>query len=251
MPAAGLKSGNSICKLCLNSRPLCNSHILPEFMFKPLYEESPRRLLEIRTGEETHVKSLQKGVRERLLCQQCETRLSNFETYAKKVLFDEVEYEPGESTGNVIYYKNIEYDKFKLFQLSVLWRASVARHETFQKVSLGPHEEKVRQMLFNSDPGEPEQYPCLMVGIISKGSPLQPIISPDETEFDGLLCYRFVMAGLMWIFLVPSAEPAAPWMQNIIKKNGQIKLQWVEACKLNYFCRLSKDLRNDGRFDDR
>jgi hypothetical protein len=45
--------------------------------------------------------------------------------------------------------------------LSVLWRASVAAGRPFQEVSLGPHEESIRQMLLAEDVGNPEHYPIV------------------------------------------------------------------------------------------
>jgi hypothetical protein len=47
----------------------------------------------------------------------------------------------------------LDYAMFKLFHLSVLWRAGVSTREEFRNVKLGSHEDVIRQMLLRDDPG--------------------------------------------------------------------------------------------------
>src|SRR5437870_3517058 len=75
------------CALCQQVAELCDSHIVPEFFYKPLYD-SKHRFFRISSSPEKHDTTLQKGLRERLLCQQCETRLSRYEGYFKRAFFD-------------------------------------------------------------------------------------------------------------------------------------------------------------------
>jgi len=71
-----------ICKLCKKEAELRYSHILPEFLYSGVYDEL-HRTLEITPDDE---RTIQKGIREYLLCQKCETKLSRYETYAAKLL---------------------------------------------------------------------------------------------------------------------------------------------------------------------
>ncbi len=62
-----------------------------------------------------------------------------------------------------------DYATFKLFHLSVLFRASVSSLSTFQEVNLGAlHEERIRQMLLNEDPGKDWEYPILGFAVLNK-----------------------------------------------------------------------------------
>jgi len=70
--------------LCKEDAKLCNSHILPEFFYLDLYEEKHRTLQITKENE----KYIQKGIREYLLCQQCETKLSRYEKYAKELIHE-------------------------------------------------------------------------------------------------------------------------------------------------------------------
>lgn len=44
--------------------------------------------------------------------------------------------------GKLVHLTGLEYSPFKLFALSVLWRAGVSSLKDFEQVSLGPHEIK-------------------------------------------------------------------------------------------------------------
>ena len=88
-----------------------------------------------------------------MLCQSCETKLSKWETYARGLLTGGtlLQYR---REGTITWVEGIDYSRFKLFQLSILWRAGVTTREFFSKVTLGPHAERLREMLLAEDPGE-------------------------------------------------------------------------------------------------
>lgn len=60
------------CKLCGREAELRRSHIFPEFLYLALYDEKHRAVsVSPVPGEEDRL--VQKGLRESLLCQACET----------------------------------------------------------------------------------------------------------------------------------------------------------------------------------
>src|SRR5438034_9908437 len=72
---------NMACALCHQNKPLRQSHIVPEFMYKPMYDPLHRfegLSLDVSEPPQIH----QKGLREELLCQDCEQRFSRFEHHA-------------------------------------------------------------------------------------------------------------------------------------------------------------------------
>jgi hypothetical protein len=143
---------NGICRLCEEPAELRNSHIFSEFLYRPIYDEKHRAVaLSPIPGSREDV--LQKGLREYLLCGKCELRLSKLEKYAAEVLRGLPDLD-SLSPGSVVNVQGIRYDEFKVFQMSLLWRASVAQQASFQHVSLGPHEPKLRSMVLRGDPGQ-------------------------------------------------------------------------------------------------
>ena len=75
------------CGLCREPSVLQKSHVLPEWGYGPLYDDK-HRMIALRSGgsQSASADYMQKGIRERLLCEQCETRLSRYEKYARDLL---------------------------------------------------------------------------------------------------------------------------------------------------------------------
>src|SRR4051794_32678372 len=74
-----------ICRLCGSNDELRDSHIIPEFMYQPLYDDK-HRAFSVSIDGTAKESVIQKGLREKLLCQVCETRLSKLEHYAAPVI---------------------------------------------------------------------------------------------------------------------------------------------------------------------
>ena len=153
------------CKLCLNPAKLCWSHIIPEFCYKSMYDAKHRAVV-VNPKDPSDQGYAQKGVRSKLLCRDCESLLnSRYEKPFKAYWYDEdalAPYRAGHEAGDLI---NIDYASFKLFHLSVLFRASVSGHPNFSEVDLGSHEDSIRQMVLAEDTGEEWQYPVMCSAI--------------------------------------------------------------------------------------
>ena len=54
------------CKLCLNKSDLKNSHIIPEYFYKPMYDEK-HRFFQVSIDPNEKNKFVQKGLRKYLL----------------------------------------------------------------------------------------------------------------------------------------------------------------------------------------
>jgi hypothetical protein len=66
------------CALCLNDGILRASHIIPEFIDAPIYDDKHRMTL-LET-DDRNPSFEQKGIREQLLCPDRETKLSKWES---------------------------------------------------------------------------------------------------------------------------------------------------------------------------
>ena len=102
------------CALCREKKKLCNSHIIPEFLFKPLYD-GKHQIHIISTDSDMKPKKGQKGTREKLLCGDCEGLLSKYEKYAREVMYGgrEIGFQETEKKALAFY---VDYKIFKLFQ---------------------------------------------------------------------------------------------------------------------------------------
>jgi len=228
-----------ICKLCNVETDLKKSHILPEFFYSGIYDEK-HRILEITDDSE---RTIQKGLREDLFCQACETKLSRYEGYAATLIRDIPNFQT-DSSGRFIYSENIDYSSFKLFQLSILWRASISKNPDFAQVSLGPHEEKVHQMLIQETPGEPFEYGCIMMTILDPMLIHKVISSPVRVKPKpfGHTVYKFMTGNLTWLFFVTSHSVSAQAQEFFLQDTGLLRI-WLAKDEKTLLLSIGKNLK--------
>lgn len=236
------------CRLCLKARELCESHIVPEFLFKPLYSKEKHQFLQV--SGLPKVRKWQKGFKEKMLCRVCEDRLNKWETYVAQVLFGGTEIGL-EKMRDAIIVRDVDYTKFKLFQLSVIWRAGASGLHQFSNVNLGPHEENLRSMIEKDDPGAPADYGCLIILTPSYFEMTSKMMMlAQETRFDGHRCYMFLMAGFTWVFFVSSHTRQLPYNEKMFLGAGGVLPVLVEnAASKSFFEKTFAEWKESGNLD--
>jgi len=114
-----------ICKLCLLEKDIVNSHIIPKFFYKSLYDKKLHRFHVLSTDPRITKKYDQKGMRQKLLCEDCEQKISKYERYVNHIINGGIEVWVGDK-GACIEAAGIDYTKYKLCLLSILWRAGIS-----------------------------------------------------------------------------------------------------------------------------
>jgi hypothetical protein len=193
-------SASRPCTLCLQQRPIRHSHILPEFFYTPVYgERHAFKLIQNRPGG-ARTGTKEKGLREYLLCHECEQGFGRYESYAAPLLR---KIDAASKTSSDV---KIAFDphQFRLFSLSLLWRTGVAKGTMFRSVRLGPHEERLRKMLQAGDPGEPHEYGFLFGRTELGDLQHHPILAPTPNRSERYRVYQLNALGYLWKFYVDS-----------------------------------------------
>jgi hypothetical protein len=211
-----------ICRLCQKKKQLRNSHILPEFFYQNMYDDKHRYL---QVPSDAKEKFAQKGIREYLLCQECETKLSRYEKYAAEII-REIPNFLLDLSERFTYSEDVDYSRFKLFQLSIIWRAGISTSKMFESVSLGKHEEIIRKMVDEENPGKSSDYGCLMITVPDTRLIDKIIWSPTREKLFGHNGYRFFTGNLFWYFFVSSHTPDRTSQEFFIKENGLLRI-WI------------------------
>ncbi|MGB2697772.1 MAG: hypothetical protein WBD28_07935, partial [Candidatus Zixiibacteriota bacterium] len=177
------------------------------------------------TSSVEKTKYIQKGIREKLLCNHCEQYFSVIEKYARGILYGGVEIQIAEEKSRILL-KDIDYKKLKLFQLSLLWRASVAENDFFSELNTGPHEDILRQMLCARNPGDSYEYGCTMIFYALGEDKLmgELIRQPSLKWIDNHRCYKFVLGGCLWIFVVSKHSRNFIWRELFLTKDGNLTI---------------------------
>lgn len=213
-----------ICALCKKPKELRNSHIVPEFLYKPLYNPQ-HQIYRLSTSERPKRSFEQKGLREPLLCGDCERQFSLYETYAKTVLYDDAEKDEHTNSPNAFEFR-VDYWKFKLFELSILWRVGVSSLPEFKNARLGRHETVLRQMLLEERPGDSHEYGCILTWPISHRNMMDELIhSMGTVKIKGIQCCGLIMAGMCWLFLLSKNGVDEELKSLFLQSDGALRIR--------------------------
>lgn len=228
------------CKLCQLEKELCDSHIIPEFFYNPLYDNKHRiKRISFDQSENIIKNYEQKGLREKLLCIDCEGILSKFETYACEIWRNQML----NISNHFNYLNGIDYEKFKLFLISIIWRCGITTNTHFQ-INLGPHQEKMRVMLLNNNPGNFYEYGCLISAMVNDKDELIDDLIWLETDFriECHRCFRLVFGGFIWIFFISSLKPPEIASKAFLQNSGDLVIMKANLSDIDFMMRNAVNL---------
>lgn len=224
------------CKLCLKpDMELRNSHIIPEFMYQKLYDENPKRYYTLKVGEKNNSKKIeQKGIREYLFCDSCEGILNEYETYAAETIYaknnknEALLKKANQNYSQTVFlyeFENFDYNKFKLFQMSLLWRLIIS--SKYETNDIGQHTENLRIAIYHKNPLEEYQYGCFLQTILYEKGKLASgfILNPFFTKYNETDFMHILIDGFMFSYAITD-EKNLPLdiTNNFLKKDGKMNI---------------------------
>lgn len=247
------------CRLCGKEKRLIKkSHIIPDFMYRELYDKKHRiYTLIVDAAKRKLVKKRFRFTGEYqggLLCKKCDNKLlGSFESYGSKFLYGG-NFKKGEDlvmkdfvTADGLSFteiQNASYEKLKLFLLSILWRCSISDREGFSEISLGEHEEIIRSMIYNTNGGLWDQFPVVIMTYLNdKQLPHDLIAHPQKRiTSDGVEVFVLIISGFIYSFFMPPPNGSYPKFVNeaTLKEDGTIKILHIPEGHgkdmINSFC---------------
>jgi hypothetical protein len=206
-------------------------------MYKPLFDEH-HKLVKVDPKEylegKAFVQRPSSGEYEaNLLCGVCDNEtLGRYESYAEKFLTSLVTRSPGDfivETGRsetgieLTRCRNVDYAKFKLFLLSILWRASISKRDVFSDIYLGPYEEQLRKMIKDGDPGSVDCFPILIFSWHTDPSmPTGFISQPGKARAKEGTRYIFIISGMSYVFHVSPRSFDRRYLPFTLQPTNQI-----------------------------
>lgn len=146
----------------------------------------------------------------RILCRDCDGKLGDLDNYALWVC----RRFPAEHTirGDGLFeMRDIDGDRFAMFVLSVLWRASITTRIEFAKVSLGSYEADACEVIFGAKPLAATPDYQLLLGRYRKTREFNPArnYTTPATMTIGLTGWCFALNGFRVLAkLAPTPLPA-------------------------------------------
>jgi len=250
------------CRLCGTAQEkFQKSHIIPDFMYRDL-KNSQSQILRMRMPFGKRLRHIPTGFYEKpLLCTSCEKMIGAWESYAEKMLTRNNHFEvPKDKTAGELIrlVEDVEYKRFKLFLLSIVWRASVSNLPFFSEVFLGKeHEGRIGQMLLKDDPGEEDDYPVTLIvpeGPAGKNLSIgQPYKNKNAAN---AVRYLFPICEVIYLFHISKHGQDDANKLTAIKKDNTMKVVFWPTSRLNAFLELYQvrkaiRMRQRGVFLDR
>ncbi len=227
------------CRLCGRSGTLRDSHVIPECVYRPVYDTKHRAAaLDLRRASIPYV---QKGLRERLLCGACEQKFGRWENAFCKF------WKPARLFASPITQPHFcvsgfSYDAFKLFHLSVLWRAGVAKSEAFRLVKLGPHEMRLREVLLKEEAPSDFIYPVsgsILRDPTSRGPFEACVMASAAGRVNGVKTYIIIFGGCAWHYAASNSTNPFPEAQ-VLGRTGHFYLPVVDAASFPPLAKFMK-----------
>ncbi|MGQ1947730.1 hypothetical protein ACT3CD_11590 [Geofilum sp. OHC36d9] len=206
------------CKLCNEEKPLIKkSHIIPNFMYKDLYDENHRirkfDAIEKSKGIDKVSKPPTGEYEGGILCKECDNeKIGQFESYLSKILTNpnipedqkpKCEKITNDTGVEFTRVTNIDYKSVKLALLSILWRASISNRPMFNEVDLGPLGEKIRKMIDSETPSNDKDISIVVMSWHNDDKTAKDIIAqPRRHKKDGKTHYSFIIGGYIVIFYI-------------------------------------------------
>ena len=189
-----------------------------------MYDEK-HRFFVLSTDANTKERILYKGFRQRLFCGDCEKHMNReFETYTANLFlqssrFGFKEHKVGKFT--IGEFTGLDYKKLKLFLISLLWRLSLVVDVKFvDPINLGPHQERMRKMILNSDPGPYWKYGCITASVKILGNKDMMFFQDIRAYTDGHHIYRFLISGLHFSFHVANHKSDSKILSLFLQDDG-------------------------------
>lgn len=208
------------------------SHVIPEFLYQVIYDSQHRALkLTASTGRATPV---QVGFRAPILGKGCESYINDeFEQPFRRVWF-----EPGRAPtvarGDFHNIQVPNYGRFKLFLLSVLFRAGICPVGPYAGVKLGAHEGNLREMLLKGDPKSANEYPIVGSLLLMPGSiDVCTLVAPAfEITWNAEPAYVFAFGGCLWHFPLTTSGAGEPFTAIALQEDGRMSFRAVDLWRV-------------------
>jgi hypothetical protein len=241
-----------ICQLCLGDDKILvkQSHIIPAFMYNGLFDENHTMLCARLKNHDRPPQKSQTGYWDKnILCKECENlHLGELDRYASSVIFGgvgvkNVGMHPVQEPGKlrVLKVSNLDF-KFKIFILSVLWRAHISKHSFFKNIDLGDEAEKLRKVIRPGSELSTQNYSVNIFGIIGKeGGPVKFILEPFYRPSPTGNLAVFYINGFLYLINIGVNQFYQRYEKYALASTGSLTIPLLEgayAKKLLYALKL-------------
>jgi hypothetical protein len=185
------------CKFCGNQKPLIKAHIIPKQFFQ--IPTGKNQLIMV-DAENSYTKRCLEGVMDDgILCKDCDLAIGQYDQEAQRLLLSDLsKYKNIDKDFYEIPWSEFNYQKIKLFFISLVWRASISSIPFCKGVKLGDkYENMALNILKNLSLDSVDAFPLFIWKYKNvEKVPIERItLEPSRFRLYGRNCCRFIFAG--------------------------------------------------------
>jgi hypothetical protein len=237
-----MESGH--CALCLKSRPLAGSHIIPNAYFRAMKRQNSGRLVSFDSLPNSNVRLSNESWKEPMLCAECEEIFSKLETRCIRSLRQAARAVEVHSRHGACL-PNYDHKVFSRFLMSLLWRAAVSKQEPFSSVSIEPKVVSGIQghLLLDTMPVH-SFVRCQIKKIVDnseriKASKYEGIAaSPSATVQGNTVVFTFIFAGYLVKYYLPSLPAKIRGQLGLVKNTPKLFVPTIDMTSVPELMKL-------------
>lgn len=240
---------NAPCKLCgKTAKLLRKSHIIPEFMYNGIFDDSHTMLLADLKDEMKKPRPFQTGFRDRyILCLSCDNvLLGNLERYTASILYNgnskkpaQVERRIGKDGVKSLYIKNLDYRILKNCLLSILWRSHISQNKFFKEVSIEQNEAEIRQILLLNESIPETDYKLSIIAVRGfSGSPIRMVLPPSVNKLGKGEFATFLINGFIYFIDLKPSSDFKLFNISFLKNSGEIEIPLLDGKEAHKFLKV-------------
>lgn len=242
------------CKLCASEKSLIKkSHIYPDFLYKGLYDRH-NKIIVVSTEEiikkNPRISRPSSGVYEgNLLCHDCENKIisGKYESYLANIMSGknkDIKCTEGKSADiETLKLEKLDYERFKNFFLSILFRADICTFEEFSDINLGPYHEKIRKIVYENLTTDDLEFQLNVLKLDRNSEFDQLIVQPFRRKLETETYYSFLLPGYLIIINFKENKTSKMMKENRLKKNGEIVIPIIPKNEERKFILTYLDLQ--------
>lgn len=245
-----LRTQADSCAMCKAAPSHVNSHIIPKFLYNlvGLTGDKCRKFFVISNDPRIDKDLRQTGIQEYLLCIDCEKICTELDTYGAKIM-RQVHNSPPLLRSFRYAPIDVDYCRFKLFCLSLLWRIGASTFPLFDSINLGKHEPILRNMLLTHYPGELYEYGCVITKSSHNTENVSTLYCLGNSEIDGYPSAQLFLGPYHWIFFLRAKTSPELEKTMCLQPGEKLEILQTGSDHSKYLKNFSWDLENNRFFE--
>jgi len=214
-----------LCRFCGEDKNLIKAHVVPEPFYNYFLSPDEKNKLIIVDKRSPYTNKSPIGCYDhQILCKECDGEFGLYDEEAIKLLLSDLAPYKREE-AYIVPPEKYNYQKLKLFFISMLWRASISSNQSFEHVKLGDKCEKLAQaILCEPKLDRDDLFPVFIFKLKRmQNSPIQKVfIDPIPYCLADVKMYKFVFAGYSFHIKVDERELLPLFSRIILRRNSEL-----------------------------